>query len=63
MDFALSPEQQQIQDMSLAFARDQLAPNALDWDRDGHFPADIVRQTAELGMGAIYVREDVGGSN
>ncbi len=62
MDFALSPEQQQIQDMSLAFARDQLAPNALDWDRDGHFPADIVRQTAELGMGAIYVREDVGGS-
>jgi len=35
---------------------------ALAWDEKKHFPVDVIRETAPLGMGAIYVREDVGGS-
>ena len=27
-----------------------------------HFPTDVLREAAELGMAAIYCREDVGGS-
>jgi alkylation response protein AidB-like acyl-CoA dehydrogenase len=44
------------------FARARLAPNALDWDRRKHFPRDVLVEAGELGLGGIYVREDVGGT-
>jgi len=62
MDFQLSEEQRAIQDMARSFAADRLAPNAAEWDETGHFPVDVLRELAELGLGAIYVRDDVGGS-
>ncbi len=62
MDFQLSDEQCAIQDMARSFAADRLAPNAAEWDETGHFPVDVLRELAELGLGAIYVRDDVGGS-
>ncbi|MEZ5881879.1 MAG: acyl-CoA dehydrogenase family protein [Nitratireductor sp.] len=62
MDFALSEEQQAIQEMARSFAEDNLAPKALEWDETGHFPEDVVRSVGELGLAGIYVREDVGGS-
>lgn len=60
--FELNEDQRAIQDMARAFAADQVAPHALDWDRQRHFPDDVIRQTGPLGFGGIYVREDVGGS-
>ncbi len=62
MDFALTEEQVAIQEMARGFADDTLAPHALEWDEKGHFPADVVRSTGELGLAGIYVSEDVGGS-
>ncbi|GAC57929.1 acyl-CoA dehydrogenase [Gordonia hirsuta DSM 44140 = NBRC 16056] len=44
------------------FAAKKLAPFALEWDESKHFPVEELRQAAELGMGAIYCREDAGGS-
>ncbi|WP_439590904.1 acyl-CoA dehydrogenase family protein [Microbacterium sp.] len=44
------------------FARTELAPHALDWDERKHFPRDTVQRAGELGLGGIYVREDVGGA-
>lgn len=32
------------------------------WDADDHFPTDVLREAAELGMAAIYCSDDVGGS-
>ena len=61
-DFSLNDDHIAIRDMALAFAHDKLAPRALEWDEKKHFPIDVIRETAALGMGAIYVREDVGGS-
>jgi alkylation response protein AidB-like acyl-CoA dehydrogenase len=60
--FELNEDQLAIQDMARAFAADRVAPKALDWDRDKHFPADVIRETGPLGMGGIYVREEFGGS-
>jgi alkylation response protein AidB-like acyl-CoA dehydrogenase len=60
--FELTEDQRAIQEMARAFAADRVAPNALDWDRDRHFPAEIIRETGPLGLGGIYVRDDVGGS-
>ena len=60
--FDLTEDQIAIRDMARGFASDKLAPNALTWDEHKHFPVDVLREAAALGMGGIYVREDVGGS-
>ncbi|MEE9314060.1 MAG: isobutyryl-CoA dehydrogenase [Rhizobiaceae bacterium] len=60
--FDLNEDQRSMQDMVLGFAREKVAPNAIEWDQNRHLPLDVIRETATLGMGGIYVREDVGGS-
>jgi len=60
--FSLDADHIAIRDMARAFADDRLAPRALEWDEKKHFPVDVIREAAALGMAAIYVREDVGGS-
>ncbi len=60
--FELNEDQRAIQEMAEAFAGDRVASNALEWDRDRHFPGDVIRETGPLGFGGIYVRDDVGGS-
>jgi len=60
--FSLNEDQVAIRDMALAFAAENLAPHAIAWDETKHFPVDVMREAAALGMGAIYVRDDVGGS-
>jgi alkylation response protein AidB-like acyl-CoA dehydrogenase len=60
--FALNGDQIAIRDMARAFAADQLAPHAIEWDAQKHFPVAELREAALLGMGGIYIREDVGGS-
>jgi alkylation response protein AidB-like acyl-CoA dehydrogenase len=62
MDFALSDEQAAIEETALAFARERIAPGALEWDQTETMPADVLREAAALGLAAIYVAEDVGGS-
>lgn len=62
MSLIFSEEQEMIADMAAKFAADKLAPHSEAWDRDSHFPVDVIRSTAELGFAGIYVKEDVGGS-
>lgn len=62
MDFDLSGEQLAIAEMARDFAAAELAPFAVGWDRDKHFPLDTLRKAGALGMGGIYVRDDVGGT-
>jgi alkylation response protein AidB-like acyl-CoA dehydrogenase len=60
--FALTDDQIAIRDMALAFAAENLAPHAVEWDERKHFPVDVLREAASLGMGGVYIQEDVGGS-
>lgn len=62
MDFSPSEEQAAIAEMARAFAAEELAPFAIEWDREKRFPLETLRKAGALGMGAIYVREDVGGA-
>jgi len=55
-------EREAILDAVRDFAQTHLAPNALEWDQNRHFPRDVLAIAGELGLGGIYVREDVGGS-
>jgi alkylation response protein AidB-like acyl-CoA dehydrogenase len=62
MHFAFTEEQAAIQETALAFASERIAPFALQWDEEGYFPVDVIRETAPLGMAAIYVPAEKGGS-
>ncbi|WP_332681816.1 isobutyryl-CoA dehydrogenase [Bosea sp. (in: a-proteobacteria)] len=60
--FALTEDQIAIRDMAASFAAETLAPHAVRWDEEKHFPVEEMRAAAALGMGGIYIRDDVGGS-
>ena len=62
MDFRLSEEQTAIRDMAAGFAAEELAPFAVEWDQSRHFPVETLRKAGALGLGGIYVRDDLGGS-
>ncbi|MGW9329644.1 isobutyryl-CoA dehydrogenase [Bosea sp. NPDC055594] len=60
--FSLTEDQIAIRDMAASFAAETLAPHAVRWDEEKHFPVEEMRAAAALGMGGIYIRDDVGGS-
>ena len=59
--FALTEDQLAIQDMARKFTADAITPHAAEWDETKHFPVDVIKRTAELGFGGIYVSEESGG--
>ncbi len=62
MRFQLTEEHLAFRDMAAEFARNQLAPNADQWDEEAHFPVNALREAASLGMAGIIAREDIGGT-
>ena len=58
----LDDDERVIAETAAAFAAKRLAPQALEWDKAKHFPVEEMREAAELGMGAVYCGDDVGGS-
>ncbi|MGQ4601371.1 acyl-CoA dehydrogenase family protein [Nocardia sp. R6R-6] len=60
--FDLDDDEKAIRDTARGFADEYLAPNALEWDEQKHFPVDVLRKAGPLGLGGIYVNEDLGGS-
>jgi alkylation response protein AidB-like acyl-CoA dehydrogenase len=60
--FGLDDDERVITETAAAFAAKRIAPYALEWDATQHFPVDEMREAAQLGMAAIYCRDDVGGS-
>ncbi|MFI1615515.1 acyl-CoA dehydrogenase family protein [Streptomyces lydicus] len=60
--YTLTDDQQAIRRAARDFADEYLAPDAAEWDREKHFPVDVLRKAAEIGMGGVNVREESGGS-
>ena len=60
--FSLDADQIAVRDMARAFADEHFAPHALAWDEARHFPVAEMRKAAALGMGGVFIAEDVGGS-
>ncbi|MBL4814386.1 MAG: acyl-CoA dehydrogenase family protein [Shewanella sp.] len=61
MDFNLSDDQRQFADLAQQFSQDELAPFAAQWDRDHHFPKDVIQRAGELGFCSLYSPESEGG--
>lgn len=62
MNFQFTEEHVAFRDMAAEFAQNKLAPMADSWDEDSHFPVDVLREAAALGMAAMVVKEDIGGA-
>ncbi len=62
MDFNLTEEQRSFQTLAREFANNEIAPFAKEWDENHIFPIDTLKKAAALGFAAIYVRNDVGGT-
>jgi len=50
MTFELSPEHEQFRHSVRDFAEAEIAPHAAQWDRDHHFPTDVVQKMGKLGL-------------
>ena len=62
MDFALSTEQKDIQELALKFARNEMIPVAQHMDDEGIFPADIFKKAWELGLINTCIPAEYGGT-
>lgn len=62
MNFALTEEQQMIQDMARKFAEREIKPVAAELDRTHEHPAELVAKMGELGLMGITIPEEYGGA-
>jgi len=61
MQFDLTDDQREIQEVALRFTASDITPHAAHWDEHHVFPVETIRAAAALGFGAIYVSEANGG--
>lgn len=59
--FQLTDDQLAIREVAQRFTADRITPHAAEWDAKHIFPHEIIKESAELGFGAIYVSEESGG--
>ncbi|MBI1846303.1 MAG: acyl-CoA dehydrogenase family protein [Candidatus Rokubacteria bacterium] len=63
MEFAFSPEQEELVRTLRAFARRELAPRSAHYDRSGEFPWDLWRAMGELGLLGLRAPVQYGGQD
>ena len=62
MEFKLREEQELLRRSVRQFADAEIRPHAIEWDEAQRFPAELVPKLARLGLMAIQVPEEYGGS-
>ena len=62
MTFELSREHEEFRRSVRDFAEAEIAPHAAQWDRDHHFPTDVVQQMGKLGLMGLTAPEEYGGA-
>ena len=62
MTYELSREHEEFRRSVRDFAEAEIAPHAAQWDRDHHFPTDVVQQMGKLGLMGLTAPEEYGGA-
>ncbi|MBZ5740874.1 acyl-CoA dehydrogenase family protein [Nocardioides mangrovi] len=60
--YELSREHEEFRRSVRDFAEAEIAPHAAQWDRDHHFPVDVVRKMGSLGLFGLTAPEEYGGA-
>jgi short/branched chain acyl-CoA dehydrogenase len=63
MSFELSEDHEQFRRTVRDFAEKEIAPHASQWDRDHHFPVDVVQKMGSLGLFGLTAPEQYGGAD
>jgi acyl-CoA dehydrogenase len=61
IDFSLSDDQKQLQELARKFAKEEIIPKAAHHDKTGEFPKDISKKAWELGLMNTHVPQEYGG--
>jgi butyryl-CoA dehydrogenase len=61
--FELSREHEEFRRVVRDFAEAEIAPHAAQWDRDHHFPVDVVQKMGDLGLFGLTAPEEYGGAD
>ena len=61
--FELSPEHEHFRSVVRDFAANEIAPYVAQWDKDSHFPTELIPKLGDLGVFGIVVPEEYGGSD
>ena len=62
MSFELSREHEEFRRSVREFAEAEIAPHAAQWDKDHHFPTDVVHKMGALGLLGLTAPEKFGGA-
>jgi len=62
MNFELSDDQKEIRRSVREFADAEIAPHVARWEKDEHFPREILARMGELGLMGMMVPEAYGGA-
>ncbi len=62
MTYELSREHEEFRRSVREFAEAEIAPHAAQWDRDHHFPVDVVQKMGKLGLFGLTAPEEYGGA-
>ena len=62
MTFELSREHEEFRRSVREFAEAEIAPHAARWDKDHHFPSDVVQKMGGLGLMGLTAPEEYGGA-
>src|ERR1700743_1950325 len=54
MQCTLNEDQIAVRDMARDFAAEKIAPHALRWDEEKHFPVEVMREAGPLGLGGVF---------
>ena len=60
--FELSQDHEDFRKVVKEFAAAEVEPHVAQWDRDKHFPSDLVGKMGDLGLYGLVVPEEFGGS-
>lgn len=62
MTYELSREHDEFRRTVRDFAEAEIAPHAAQWDREHHFPVDVVQKMGALGLFGLTAPEEFGGA-
>src|SRR3954465_6938990 len=62
MSFELSREHEEFRRSVRDFAEAEIAPYAARWDREHHFPVDVVHKMGAMGLFGLTAPEEYGGA-
>src|SRR3954468_9737716 len=61
--FELSREHEEFRRVVRDFAEAEIGPHAAQWDRDHHFPVEVVQKMGDLGLFGLTAPEEYGGAD